>query len=295
MILLKAENDNNYVVIIGLGLIGSAVLKRFFKFNWFPKDQLKVNWQEQDFFKFHFFRWITSNLNPSIYKLDFIWSAGKSGFGSEEQECLFENHHFKNFLDSVDEILKTESFNLKIHYVSSAGSLYEGQLGVNKLSIPSPKRPYGFAKLFQEFQLSSKFVNSHFIYRPSSVYGPIQNGKRLGLISRMIQSLRDNSEITIFGGMATLRDFIWVDDVAGPIVDNILGYLSIESNIIFLVSAKPTSIIEVNDIIFKSTGKRLLYKFDKTMNFSSMSFSRELKSNSVINLELGIELILMKN
>lgn len=285
------ENENDYVVIIGLGLIGSAVLKRFLKFNWLIKDQLKVNWQDADFFKTQFLQWINGVLIPSVNKIDFIWSAGKSGFASEEEECFIENCHFGNFLVSLEEIISNESC---IHYVSSAGALFEGQLAVNKSSIPSPKRPYGFAKLLQEQQLSSKFSNSHFIYRPSSVYGPIQKGKRLGLISKMIESLCNNSEIIVFGGMSSLRDFIWVDDVAKPIVDNVLGKSSFESNIIYLISAKPTSIIEINALIFKLTRKKLLYKFDKSLNFSSMSFSSEVKSNSTISLELGVRLVFMQ-
>ena len=291
MILLKPENSNKLIVVIGLGLIGNAILSRFKKLNCTIQDQQKVNWGNSNFFKVDFLNWISGKLNPIIKNLDIVWSAGKSGFGSSEQECLLENAHLNNFLESLEELVSKASIELKIHLLSSAGALFEGQLGVNNFSQPNPKRPYGFAKLAQEQLLASKFPNSHIIYRPSSVYGPIQLGSRFGLISRMVSCVHQNSKITVFGGMSTLRDFIWVDDVAKPIVENVLLKPYNKTPIVFLVTAKPTSIWEITRLISKVTGKKVLYSFQSNIDFTSMSFSNQVKCNATINLELGIKVI----
>ncbi|RAI85579.1 NAD-dependent epimerase/dehydratase family protein [Algoriphagus yeomjeoni] len=291
MILLKPENSNKLIVVIGLGLIGNAILSRFKKLNCTIQDQQKVNWENSNFFKVDFLNWISCNLNPTIKNLDLVWSAGKSGFGSSVKECLLENTHFNNFLESLEELVSKASIELKIHLLSSAGALFEGQLGVDNFSQPNPKRPYGYAKIAQEQLLASKFPNSHSIYRPSSVYGPIQLGSRFGLISRMVSCVYQNSKITVFGGMSTLRDFIWVDDVAKPIVENVLLQPNNNRSIIFLVAAKPTSILEITRLIAKSTGKKVLFSFQSKIDFTSMSFSNQVKTNPTINLELGIELI----
>ncbi|WP_339868357.1 NAD-dependent epimerase/dehydratase family protein [uncultured Algoriphagus sp.] len=295
MILLKPENSNKLIVVIGLGLIGNAILSRFKKLNCVIQDQQKVNWEDSSFFKIEFLNWISGNLNPTIKNLDIVWSAGKSGFGSTEQECLLENLHFNNFLESLEELKSKASIDLKILLISSAGALFEGQLGVNYSSKPNPKRPYGFAKLVQEQLLASKFPNSYCIYRPSSVYGHVQLGKRFGLLSRMVESIYQNTEIKIFGGISTLRDFIWVDDVARPIVENVVLKSYEKNQIIFLVAAKPTSILEISRLITKVTGKRVLYSFQSKLDFTSMSFSNQVKTNPTINLELGIKFIAISN
>lgn len=291
MILLRTKSNSHFIIMVGIGLIGNTMIKEFKRFNILIVDYCKVDWGNKLFFTDIFLNWINERSIKTINKLSFVWSAGKSGFNSDEADCLLENCHFESFLNSIKIFSSTHKFDVTIHLISSAGGLFEGQLGVNSLSMPNPKRPYGFSKLWQEQLLSSKFPNSHVVYRPSSVYGPIQNGRRLGLVSKMVKSIYQNSEITIFGGMSTLRDFIWVDDVAKSIVENILMDLDNQTRVMFLVSAKPTSILEVTILISKITGKKVLFKFDNKIDFSSMSFSNHVKPKSTTNLQLGIKLI----
>lgn len=291
MILLRSSDNDNLIVIIGIGLIGSALVQKLVKYKWLIQGQFKVVWGDPNFFKFNFFELISKNLNQPIGKVNFLWSAGKSGFNSGEAECLMENNHFRSFLESIETIVSKFNFEFQIHLISSAGALFEGQMGVNSFSVPSPRRPYGFSKLWQEHLLAVKFPRSYTLYRPSSVYGPVQTGKRVGLISKMVNSIQLNSEISIFGGMSTLRDFIWVDDVAKAIIENFDSSYNNGTSVIFLVSAKPTSILEVSNIIFKVTRRRLFYRFESRLDFSSMSFSNQVKSMYTISLETGIKLV----
>ncbi|MDX5477726.1 MAG: NAD-dependent epimerase/dehydratase family protein [Cyclobacteriaceae bacterium] len=223
-----------------------------------------------------------------VRKLDLIWSAGKTGFGSSEQDCVAEIAHFQAFILSAKSIESKYQVPFFVHYLSSAGALFEGQLRVDDFTVPRPMRPYGFAKLFQESLLTSTFPKGYVVYRPSSIYGPSKNGTRVGLISRLLTCIYSFTEISIFGGMNTLRDFVWVYDVAEFISAQVSTKAAIGGRLYHLVSGKPSSIFEVSQVVAKVSGKRMLFRVEKYDDDLSMSFSSCISCCRTTNLEYGI-------
>jgi UDP-glucose 4-epimerase len=108
--------------------------------------------------------------------------------------------------------------------VSSGGTVYG-----NPISLPidenhptNPVSPYGITKLAAE-KYGLMYHRSHglpiVIVRPGNPYGPNQRGNLgQGFIGTAIFSALSNKSIQIFGERGTLRDYIFVSDLAEGIV-----------------------------------------------------------------------------
>ncbi|MCE3226590.1 MAG: NAD-dependent epimerase/dehydratase [Bacteroidetes bacterium] len=121
---------------------------------------------------------------------------------------------FINFLEIISK-LKVK----KIAFVSSAGTVY----GTTNGKVPedfnkAPFSPYGITKLAMENFLNYYRVkyNLQFdVYRVSNVYGEGQNiGKGLGIINTFLEKIIKESSVKVFGDGQTIRNYIYVKDVA---------------------------------------------------------------------------------
>ncbi len=279
--------SNHLVVIIGLGLIGSQIKIALKKRINFEEQTLVVNWSDAQYFM-QLFPIELNKVNPGNFKkIDVVWAAGKVGFSASFEDCKPETNHLLKCVTSLQSITKDSQFFF--HYLSSAGALFDGQIGVDAMSMPSPERPYGQVKLEQEGIVKSAFSNVY-IYRPSTVYGPYLTNKRVGLIAVLIQNLFANKTSFIYGNMNTLRDYIWVGDVAHTIAENIIK--NSEESIQFLVSGKPSSIFEICTLINKMTNRKPLVQYVAAKEAKSMTFSPKLTNGHVTDLETGIGKVL---
>jgi len=133
----------------------------------------------------------TYTLDKNI-DFEIIWSAGKVGVSSIEDECENELRFFKESIQSLlSQLYKFN--NLIIHFIliSSAGGLFEGQSFINKDAKPTPKRPYRNYKLAQKKFLSTlvnSSIESKIIYRPSSVFSIHNNTGRKGLLTVLFEN-----------------------------------------------------------------------------------------------------------
>lgn len=329
MIILKNEEINidkfsristsHFVTIFGEGLIGSSIRDELqFKFGFTLLKKYKLNWgslryksQIEEVFNF-----IQNEYNISSIKnihMSFIWSAGKIGFGATETEVEKEEADFNFFIESLGQFIEINfigsinSHNEKLmkkldfHFLSSAGGLFEGQSQVSYKSEPNPLRPYGFLKLKQENRievLAKKLVKADFnIYRPSTIYGRIEQGHRLGLIATMIKNGILKQVTPITGDFYTLRDYLHVGDLTQMILNRVINQkndplhnqsaLRSESklksaNIFFCISQKPTTIYEIRSILEFYLKHRLYVKYIfRPDNSKDITFER-------MDLDLGV-------
>jgi nucleoside-diphosphate-sugar epimerase len=150
--------------------------------------------------------------------LDVIWSAGKCGFGADNEALQAEHAVYS----AVIEWLATLPFEVRVSLLSSAGGIYEDSGRVSVLSQIAPTRPYGHWKLRQE-QLLQTLGLSHRVYRISSVYAPRNHGGRLGLINSILERSRLSQAVTIYAAETTLRDYVWGPDIARHVVERSVG------------------------------------------------------------------------
>ena len=261
---------NSIVAIFGVGLIGVHLAQSLFKHSYKISQILPFAWDKSA----HRANENTAILNciasllatpinspirvPYIQsRIDFVWSAGKGGFGMPGNDALQELASFNIVLDLAVTAAKGHpSYMIRFHLLSSAGGLFEGQRNVGSDTKPCAKRPYATMKLNQEQILGSCSDMVQFIYRPTSVYGFAGLNRRLGLIPTLLWNGSRNNVSSIFGTPDTLRDYVWAGDVGSFIADKILSKTS-ESETFILASGKPSSVFEIFRHVEKILNKKL--------------------------------------
>jgi UDP-glucose 4-epimerase len=112
----------------------------------------------------------------------------------------------------------------KLLLVSSGGAVYgEGEsLPINEMHATKPISPYGLTKLtlenYARLYRAAKGLN-YLCVRPANAYGVGQLPfKGQGFISTAIASVMKNKPVNIFGETGTVRDYVYVSDLAEGIL-----------------------------------------------------------------------------
>jgi len=274
-------SPGSVAALFGLGLIGARLARRLQGLGYATAAELPFSWgKRQD--RGREVSDIAAGLKAMEQgaagprRLDIVWSAGQGGFGMDEEQVRRELADFADVLDLAAGLAqKPAQRAVRVHLLSSAGGLFEGQRNVTVSTPPAPKRCYGMLKLRQEQLLSQVEGVTRIVYRPSSVYGFSGPGKRLGLIPTLLANGARYQVSTIYGAPDTLRDYVSVQDVAQFLarqVDAAPG----GSRTMILASARPTSLGEVLCAV-ETTLKRkmfITYRGDASCNTAHITFSR---------------------
>lgn len=295
MLLLESRlptfNDRLWA-ICGVGLIGEAIARRLdalidgnaqlIAVDWNSTEQEAADWSEIG-------SKLLSRLDSSKRRLDVLWSAGRAGFGSSIAQTEKEKESFHRCLETVESVRHRTSATVHFHAISSIGGLYEGQRAIDETSEIRSKRPYGGLKWQQERLLLESELESKSLYRISSVYGPIAAGKRMGLIATMIRNGIRQQVTKIEGHFSTLRDFVWLQDVANYIGDRLTkNHGESRSEILFLGSGKPTTIGEIKLLVESALRRRLyIHCESQPSNADDISVSPKLLPKDWIASDLG--------
>jgi nucleoside-diphosphate-sugar epimerase len=273
---IEKDQSKQVVILLGAGLVGGALVDTLISKGMVPRIKNSLNWYDQGQFRRQLNQILTNLAMPKIIRIDWIWAAGKVGFGADQARIDQEINNFNIFLNIVEKsrTIARDINTVFFHLISSAGGLFEGQQCIDLFSEPSPRRPYGDLKLQQEKLATDNFGNCGLnIYRLSSVYGFIRSGRRTGLISVLVRnSLRQQT--TLFNGrFDTLRDYVWANDIAEFITDRILSDPCAKSSTSILASGKPTSIFEICKIVQHATKKQAyIYCMADTSNAENITF-----------------------
>lgn len=264
-------DKKKFVLLLGMGLIGYSVYSALLRAGWQTEKDYTFLWDNIGFQSKQLKQSLSdlvsiNSKDRTRTDIHIVWCAGKAGFSSPNSAFEDEGKSFSNLVDFA-EFAKSEASieSVYFHHMSSAGGLYEGQSFVDLSSKPAPLRPYGFEKLRQEKLLQSNQTTkgTYMIYRPSSIYG-FQNGGRTGLVSTLILNALKGDVSRIFGGINTLRDFIYIEDI-GNFVCAKINEISIGGSVFFLASGKPTSTYEVISNIEYLTHKKLYIQYETTL------------------------------
>lgn len=276
-----AISDKHCCVVLGLGLIGQKVADILTQsYRSLPMPASLIQWDQAATITTaieHF----TTNHQPQT--LDVIWSAGKAGFGSNDEQMKKEFNVYAEVAQSLQRL----NLDLRFTLLSSAGGIYENTNVVHSLDDISPQRPYAHWKLKQESLLNELNIPAR-IYRIASVYGYKHGQGRLGLINTMIKNTLNNEPVKVFGSQTTLRDYIYHYDIARFVVNNLL----VESyGIEIIASGKATSISTLINMVQRLTRKpvKTLY-VDDFGNSNDIVFDRHLipKNMQITSLEEGV-------
>ena len=266
------------VLLIGRGLLGGAIVEQLQRSGCEVATTLPVPWEDCP----ELCRRLEEMLSQAGHRgggLDVIWSAGHCGFAATQPQCDEELANYSAALKVLVREVGQRVSRFRFHLLSSAGGLFEGQTAVNADTSPCPRRPYGELKLTQERLARDCFGARSSIYRVATVYSAPRDGCRRGLVAALIENMRQDRETTITGGMNTLRDFVYLEDVARFIAHSLLTGCESGDELHWLVSAKPSSILEVISILENRLQRRVLlqYRGDRS-NAADISFVPRLQS-----------------
>jgi UDP-glucose 4-epimerase len=199
------------------------------------------------------------------------------------------NDIYKNLIPFIDLIEKLANGKLKkIIFTSSAGTIYGDSINLNNEDSPkAPFTPHGISKLTSEYFLEyfwKKYGVNYTIFRISNIYGSGQlTSKGLGIINTILEKHINNDEITIFGDGKTIRNYVYIKDVAKILASSIY-HDSVTNNVINLASADNLDINQIISIIEKVTNK-IVKRKNESLRTSDASFSLIDNSRLLINFK----------
>lgn len=290
MIMLTPSNDNvrDSILIIGKGLIGSAIVKELLNRACVIVKQHEIddwlNIKEVN-------SKLTSILNfcsqIGVKSVDLIWAAGKAGFEATTNQINLEYLTFKNIISILNTHFSQPGVKARFHLISSAGGLFEGQKHIDHYTLPNPQRPYGFLKTKQEALVKNQVCfMPYIVYRPTTVYGYIRTGMRTGLISNLIKNSIRRRTTIIYGDYNTMRDYLWVEDLSLFIVDMVFSKNQINKTFT-LASCRPFNIFQIHKIIENRIRQNCMIRFFSTPSntehntYSLAVVPRGLKTTSI--------------
>lgn len=285
------NRESSLLAIFGSGLIGGAVIRTASLLCARSKDRkISFDWENPDEIKRGISLLIESARMRNIPRIEAFWCAGCAGFSASEEKMHKEQLSYRVV---VAELEKEEHIAISFNLLSSAGGLYEGMSGiVNESVSPFPIRPYGMYKLEQEHILQASDIAFR-IYRPTTVYGRACAGSRKGLVSTLIDNTFNQVSTTIHANPDTLRDYLYVGDVARILVLNaLLNSKFGETHII--AASRPVPIYYLLERIRLVLGRRPRVDFTPSRgNDQNMSFSGAVFRNlaSFTSLEEGVRLL----
>ncbi len=198
-----------------------------------------------------------NDLRTLLERYDVIIHA--SAYISVEESMHNPWIYFENNFYATERLTRYLSNKQKIIYLSSAAVYGEPiKIPIEETDPTRPKSPYGLSKLLGEKSvirnsLCNKY--SYFIFRIFNVYGRGQNKEYAGVITIFLDRLRRDLPPIIYGDGSSIRDFIYVEDVAKAV------YLAINkdlSGVYNLGTGKGVSIKELAGIMIKLSGKEYL-------------------------------------
>lgn len=235
-------------------------------------------------------------------EFDYIFHLGAVASVADSVARPYETHQV-NFDSTMTilEILRTRKSKLKRFLFSSSAAVYgdEPTLPKREESVIRPLTPYAIDKFASEkmamiYNLLYDIPTS--ATRFFNVYGPNQNPESpySGFISILVDRLKNEKELTIFGNGEQTRDFVYVEDV----VNALLLIATSDKSRGQVYNVGTGSRITLNDLVKLSqeiTGKKISIKFDKERegdirdSISDISKLRSIGYEPNVDLALGMK------
>jgi len=152
-----------------------------------------------------------------------VWCAGPGVVATPKAQIEQERLLFGDFLADLAD-LAGRTARGAVFFASSAGGVYADSAGppFTEASTPTPRTPYGIAKLAMEADLrafAEQTGTPVLIGRIANLYGPGQNlAKPQGLVSQICLTHLSGQPLSLYVPMDTRRDYLYVEDCARMIV-----------------------------------------------------------------------------
>lgn len=195
-----------------------------------------------------------------------IWLAGKAFPDNtpSKSSTLYslDLHNLELFLNFVAQ----HNWQGRLIFLSSGGCIYKESLrAIKEDDELSPNNPYGYLKFEQEKMIRESGLR-YSILRVSNVFGArFAYSQRKDVISAWISEFRNGAPATVYGSLASFRDFINVRDLVRAIF---LSTQKKESNFVLNIgSGSRITTLELVDIFSKCTLGKIQFVFRNSRLF----------------------------
>ena len=201
------------IAIWGSGTLGGAIIDEF-KNHGYDIIEQNFSWVREDKQKTQLnmiLEKIADICKNRCTEIHLIWAAGNTSFFSKAFDLKRETRALKLICEYFGRQCHFNKLSLHVHFMSSAGALFEGHRLIKDDTRPDPKNLYGMNKSQQEAllkRLIGRYCSVN-IYRPSTVYGPSNNKQREGLILAIVKNSLQRRPTRYYAKMDTLRDYVF--------------------------------------------------------------------------------------
>ena len=175
----------------------------------------------------------------------------------------------------------------KIVFPSSGGTVYghHEKARVKESQLPKPFCPYGIAKLtvehFLNYYRNMKGISSD-VYRIGNAFGPRQPiSSPQGVIAVWMSKIVAGEKITVYGDQETLRDYVYVEDIAHLMMHSLTNIR--ESSTLNIGSGRGTSIMELLQIFRRVVD--IPFEYEILPRRPSDNSSIVLDNQAILNLD----------
>lgn len=291
------------VLIIGAGFIGSAMAYRFVNANLgvhvlSPNPQGladgKINVHRGTLEDESLLDVLLSRCNTVVH------TASATTPGSSTHDPVIEGT--RNILPTLKLLAMLQRHpNVHLVYLSSGGCVYGNPL-TTPVTETHPLRPqsyHGAGKVAAEaflhaFRAHSATAQPVTVLRPSNLYGPGQPLRQgFGLVRALLENLRMDSVLEVWGDGETIRDFIYIDDF----VDVCARFIDLpqDSDNYNVASGFSYSINQLIEIVQRVCGKQLQVRYRasrrtdvRTVVLDTSKLQQRLNWKPAVTLEEGI-------
>lgn len=282
----------NILFLGGAGFIGSNIIKCFVnnnQDNLFVVEPKSANIKRLDNVNIKLFRTSISNIEDIqkilyVNKIDIVVHLVSTLIPGSGYEDF--NNEFKNMIFPSIKLMEICAIKkIKFVYFSSGGTIYGNRDTIQPFVETDEMKPisyYGWSKQMMENSILFKNRTEglkYLIIRPSNPYGHGQNlyGKQ-GLVAVAIGHLLENKPIEVWGDGSSIRDYIYIDDLAkvfygliqkdvynetinigsgrGYSVNDVLAFLKIISKKDFKIEYKNARPMDVSNLVLDITKMR---------------------------------------
>jgi Nucleoside-diphosphate-sugar epimerases len=211
--------------------------------------------------------------------------------------------HRVNFdsMMTILEILRSNKKSLKRLVFSSSAAVYgdEPNFPKKEESVICPLTPYAIDKFASE-KMAMIYNNLYDVpasaTRFFNVYGPKQNPQSpySGFISILVDRLKKNIPLTIFGDGEQSRDFVYIDDVIQALI-LIATSEDSKGQVYNVGTGNKISLNDLVELVQDITGKKLIVEYsspregDIKISVSDISKLKTLNFKANNSLKLGME------
>jgi UDP-glucose 4-epimerase len=155
--------------------------------------------------------------------------------------------------------------DVSLTYISSGGAVYGNPTRTlaTEADAPRPVSTYGVSRLAGEVysqMYAGTFGITTQVVRCANVYGPGQSHSRpQGAVAVFLNRVAAGLTIAIFGNGASIRDYVYIDDVTSALARLVLN--RVDCGVVNLGSGAGHSVVELLEVVSRTIGRSPVVEF----------------------------------